>query len=392
MQNDKRSSIRFVILLGFVSLFADMTYEGARSITGPYLATFGASAMAVGFVAGFGEFVGYGLRLFSGYVSDRTGRYWLMTLLGYSINLLAVPLLALAGNWQMAAALIIAERTGKAIRNPSSNAMLSHATKQMGHGWGFGLHEAMDQLGAMLGPLIVTAVLYFKGSYQIGFAVLLLPALLALSVLLAARFLYPRPRDLDIAVPSFHRETFPRVFWWYLIAASLVAAGFADFSLIAYHFQKTSIVPGVWIPVFYSIAMGTDGLCALVLGRLFDRLGLGVLATVSAVALFFAPLVFLGGFYAALFGMALWGLGMASQESIMRAAVAEMIAPNKRATAYGIFNASYGLFWFLGSLAIGALYDRSVPLMIAFSMIVQFLSLPLFIFCGKNWKEMRTNR
>jgi predicted MFS family arabinose efflux permease len=191
----KSSALRFVILIGVVSLFADMTYEGARSITGPYLALLGASGTIVGVVAGFGELIGYGLRLVSGYVSDRTGRYWSITFFGYLMNMLAVPLLALAGSWQLAAILIIAERAGKAIRNPPRDAMLSHATKEMGRGWGFGLHEALDQIGAVLGPLIVTAVLYFKGSYRTGFAVLLIPALLALSVLLVTRLFYPRPRD-----------------------------------------------------------------------------------------------------------------------------------------------------------------------------------------------------
>jgi len=191
----KSSALRFVILIGVVSLFADMTYEGARSITGPYFALLGASGTIVGVVAGFGELIGYGLRLVSGYVSDRTGRYWSITFFGYLMNMLAVPLLALAGSWQLAAILIIAERAGKAIRNPPRDAMLSHATKEMGRGWGFGLHEALDQIGAVLGPLIVTAVLYFKGSYRTGFAVLLIPALLALSVLLVTRLFYPRPRD-----------------------------------------------------------------------------------------------------------------------------------------------------------------------------------------------------
>ena len=161
----KGTALKFVVLLGVVSLFADMTYEGARSITGPYLAILGASATAVGIVAGFGELIGYALRLVSGYISDRTGKYWTVTLFGYFINLLAVPLLALAGSWEVAAFLMITERMGKAIRNPSRDAMLSHATQSIGRGWGFGLHEAMDQIGAILGPLIVATVLYLNGGF-----------------------------------------------------------------------------------------------------------------------------------------------------------------------------------------------------------------------------------
>src|SRR3989338_9005378 len=214
-ENNLKSATRFVVLLGLVSLFADMTYEGARSISGPYLALFGASAAVVGFVAGFGELVGYGLRLLSGYISDKTKKYWAITITGYAINLIAVPLLALAGNWPMAAALMIAERTGKAIRNPARDAMLSHATAKMGRGWGFGLHEALDQIGAMLGPLIVATVLYFKGGYRAGFGILLVPALLALSVLVVARLLYPQPRDFEVRTVELETKGFPRKFWIY---------------------------------------------------------------------------------------------------------------------------------------------------------------------------------
>jgi len=380
----KATALKFVILLGVVSLFADMTYEGARSITGPYLAILGASGTVVGVVAGFGELIGYGLRLVSGYISDRTGKYWAVTLFGYFVNLLAVPLLALAGRWEIAAVLMITERMGKAIRNPSRDAMLSHATQSIGRGWGFGLHEAMDQIGAILGPLIVAAVLYLNGGYRISFAVLLVPALLALAVLLVARALYPRPRDLEVASRELRTGGFSRIFWLYLAAVSLIAAGYADFPLIAYHFGKLSVVTKVWIPIFYAVAMGVDALSALFFGRLFDRVGLSILIPVSLLSSLFAPLVFLGGFYFALVGMALWGVGMGAQESIMRAAIAEMVPMNKRSTAYGIFNAGFGLFWFLGSALMGILYDVSISSLIIFSVVMQLASIPFFISIRKK--------
>jgi len=379
----KGIALKFVILLGVVSLFADMTYEGARSITGPYLAVLGASATVVGIVAGFGELIGYALRLVSGYISDRTGKYWNVTLFGYFINLLAVPLLALAGSWEMAALLMVAERMGKAIRNPARDAMLSYATQRIGRGWGFGLHEAMDQIGAILGPLIVAGVLYLKGGYRMSFAILLVPALLALVVLIVARALYPRPRDLEAASAELKTKGFSRIFWLYLAAVSLIAAGYVDFPLIAYHFQKLSVVPNVWIPIFYAVAMGVDALSALFFGHLFDRVGLSILIIVSLVSFLFAPLVFLGGFYLALVGMALWGVGMGAQESIMRAAIAGMVPMNRRSTAYGIFNAGFGLFWFLGSALMGVLYDVSVPSLIVFSVVMQLASIPIFVLIRK---------
>jgi MFS family permease len=379
----RRTALKFVILLGVVSLFADATYEGARSIAGLYLAVLGASAAMVGIVSGFGELVGYGLRTLFGYISDRTGKYWMMTILGYALNLLAVPLLALAGRWEIAAFLLIAERMGKAVRTPARDAMLSHATAQTGRGWGFGLHEAMDQIGAMLGPAVVALVLYFRGGYGNAFGLLLIPALLALGVLAAARFLYPRPRDFEEDQEKQGKKGFPRIFWIYLAAVALLAAGFADFPLIAYHFNKASVLSDEWVPVFYAIAMGVDALAALVFGRLFDRKGIPVMAIAALISSLFAPLVFLGGFYFALLGMTLWGVGMGAQESIMRAAIAEMVPANRRGSAYGLFNTGFGVFWFLGSALMGILYDLSFPSMIAFSVTAQLASVPLFLWINR---------
>jgi len=377
--NLEKTAFRFIILLGIVSLLADMTYEGARSITGPYLALLGASGTVVGIVAGSGELVGYALRLVSGYIADRSGRYWLITILGYTVNLLAVPLLALAGRWEIAAALMITERIGKAIRTPSRDAMLSHATKDIGRGWGFGLHEAMDQIGAMTGPLIVAAVLYVKGGYKASFGILLFPAILAISILLIARYLYPRPKDLEKSSVSLVTKGFPPVFWIYLCAVALVAAGYVDFPLMAYHFKKQAIASDNWIPVLYAIAMGIDAIAALLFGRLFDRMGVQILIAATLLSSLFALFAFLGGFYAAIFGITLWGIGMGAQESIMRAAIANMIPANKRGSAYGIFNAGYGLSWFLGSALIGILYDVSTVALIAFSVIAQLTSIPFFM-------------
>ena len=385
----RKSALGFVVLLGVVSLLADMTYEGARSIAGPYLAALGASGAIVGIVAGFGELVGYGLRLVSGLISDRTRRYWAMTVTGYAINLLAVPPLALAGRWEVAAGLMVAERIGKAIRNPPRDAMLSHATSRLGAGWAFGLHEALDQTGAVAGPLIVAAVLHARHSFRDSFASLLLPALLALAVLLVARALYPRPQDLEPSSPAMKSRGFPRVYWLYLGGVGLVAAGFVDFPLIAYHFQRTGSVSQNWIPVFYAVAMGVDAIAALVFGRLFDRKGLSVLVVVSLVCSLFAPLAFLGGFWVALLGMALWGIGMGAQESVMRAAVATMVPPDRRGSAYGFFNAGYGLAWFAGSALLGLLYDASLPALIGFSVAAQLASVPLFVQAGKRMNELR---
>ncbi len=382
--NSKATAIKFIVLLGVVSLFADVTYEGARSINGPYLVLLGASATTVGIVAGLGELIGYSLRLVSGYISDKIGRYWLITLFGYSLNMLAVPALALAGRWEIAALLMVTERIGKAIRTPARDAMLSHATKEIGRGKGFGLHEALDQIGAVLGPLAIAGVLYFREGYRTGYVVLFVPAIMAISVLVTARWLYPQPRNLEVAQPELETKGFPKKFWLYLIAVALIAAGYADFPLIAYHFKKASTVPDTWIPLFYAIAMGVDAIAALFFGYLFDRKGISILVIASFSSMFFAPLVFLGSFSLALIGMALWGMGMGAQESIMRAAIAEMVPVNRRGTGYGIFNTGYGIFWFFGSALMGILYDISLISLIAFSVVAQLASIPLLILVKKK--------
>jgi MFS family permease len=380
----RRNAFRFVILLGVVSLLADTTYEGARSISGPFLATLAASGTAVGIIAGFGELVGYGLRLVSGVISDRTRRYWAITIFGYAVNLTAVPLLALAGRWELAAALLIAERVGKAIRTPARDAMLSHATSRIGAGRAFGLHEAMDQIGAVAGPLIVAAALRAHESYRTAFAILLIPAAMAIAVLLVARALFPRPRDLEPAAPELEPSGFPRAYWIYLGAVGLVAAGYVDFPLISYHFQRAAVVSQDWIPILYAVAMGVDAIAALVFGHLYDRIGISALIAVAVIASLFAPLTFLGGFRAALIGMALWGMGMGAQESVMRAVVARMVPPDRRGSAYGFFNAGYGVAWFVGSVLLGILYDVSLPALIAFSIASQLASVPLFLLIKKH--------
>ena len=369
--------MQFVVLLGVVSFFADMTYEGSRGMTGQFLATLGTTAVVVATVAGAGELLGYGLRMLSGRISERTQAFWPITLLGYVVQMVSVPALALAPNWQVAALLILAERTGKAIRNPPRDVMLAHASQEMGYGWGFGLHEAMDQAGALIGPLLMAAIIARRGNYRGAFALLAVPALLTLIFVLLARILYPRPEELDLRPREAGSGELPRVFWIYLAAAALVAAGFADFQLIAYHFQKADAFRASWIPILYAIAMAVSGAGSLLFGRLFDRAGIRVLIPLTIVSALFAPLVFLGGFWAAVAGAAIWGVGMGVHESIIPAAVAGMVPVSRRASAFGIFTGGYGIAWFAGSVVMGVLYDRSIAAVVAFCVVLQLLAVPI---------------
>ena len=388
----KSAALKFVFTIGVLSFFADFTYEGARSVYGPFLALLAANAATVSAVTGFGELVGYGFRLVSGRWADETHRFWPIAIAGYFLQLLAVPALALARNWPTAAVLIILERFGRATRNPPRDAMLSHAGSEIGFGWAFGMHEALDQFGALFGPLMVAGVLAWRGNYRLAFAALVVPMAICLTLVLVAHHLYPRPHDLEVKTGDIHTRGLPGVFWIYLAGASLVAAGFADFPLIAYHFTKAASVPPDWVPVAYAIAMATSGAGSLVFGRLFDRIGFGLLIPLTLITAGFAPLVFLGSFWPALLGAAVWGVGMGVHESIIPAVVAPMVSPDRRASAYGLFTAGYGMSWFIGSVIMGVLYDHSVAATIVFCIAMQLAAIPIFLVVRRNYAALHNLR
>jgi MFS family permease len=370
----------FIILLGIVSLFGDVTYEGARSVAGPYLATLGASPGVVSLVAGIGEFAGYALRLASGYLADRTKVYWPLTFIGYGL-LLSIPLLAFAGYWQLAAVLIILERIGKAIRSPARDTMLSYAAKGVGRGWGFAVHEALDQVGAVIGPIVFSLVLLFHGDYHEGFTLLWIPALLTLVVLAIARKKVPSPQKLE-APEEVNKQVdkgrLPRFFWLYTAFTLLSVAGFANFQLISYHLKVQAIVPDAQIPIIYAIAMAVDAVAALIVGRTYDRIGLTSLLAIPLLTLPIPFLAFSTSYSSVLIGMALWGVVMGIQETIMRAAIADLTPIERRGFAYGIFNTAYGAGWGVGGAVMGLLYGHSISYLILFAVVMELTSIPLF--------------
>lgn len=373
--------MRFIVCLGMVSLFADVTYEGARSVTGPLLMNLGASAAQVGFIAGLGEFFGFALRLASGALADRTRAYWTITILGYVVNMLAVPMLALAGNWQTAALLVIAERTGKSLRAPARDVLLSEAAHTVGQGWGFGLHAAMDQTGAVLGPLFVAWAVARTYSYGPAFLYLGIPAAAALAALGVARAMAPKSAPAEpVAAPA---QDLPKVFWIYCAAAGLLAAGYIDFPLIAFHFEKSSLLKAPSIPLLYALAMALNGLSAPLFGHLYDRFGLKVLSAGIGISMLALPFNFVGGFGGALLGVAGWGLGMGAMDAVLRAGIAKAVSMGKRGRAFGLFNAVYGVMWLAGSSTAGLLYGVSIGAMVITAMCLQAASAVVF------WKLAR---
>jgi MFS family permease len=367
--------MRFIVCLGIVSLFADMTYEGAHSIIGPYLRDLGATAFQVAMIAGIGEMLAASLRLFSGRFADRTRAYWLITFCGYSMNVLAIPALAFAPTWQLAAILIVAERTGKALRGPARDVLLSGATQEVGHGWGFGLHSIMDQTGAVIGPLLMVAAVARSHHFGPGFLWLAFPAVGTLIALLAARVLNPEHTG-KTKVQS--EQMLPRVFWLYVIAAGLLACGMVDFPLLAYHFQGAQMATAVEIPLLYAVAMGVNGITALIFGRLFDRFGLNTLVFGIFFSMLALPLGFLGGPTGAIASVACWATGLGAQDACLRSGIATVVSMNKRGGAFGSFNGVYGVMWFIGSAVMGLLYSRSLTGLVVFGVATQLIAAVMF--------------
>lgn len=371
------SALRIIIYFGFVSLFADVTYEGARSITGPFLKTFGASAFLVGFVSGLGEFIGYGLRVLSGYISDKAKAWWTLTILGYALNLIAIPLLGLTKSIEIAIVLILMERLGKAIRTPSRDTILSFVTKKMGEGKGFGIHEAMDQIGALVGPLFVSLIFFLKGGFKESFLFLGIPAIFCITFL----FLVKRNTHMEdyTQTTSAKEEILSPTFWHYLLFVSISTFGFIHFQVISYHFAKKEIFSLKYIPLLFALAMGIDAISALLSGFFFDKRGFSILILVPILSIPSIPLLFSSFNYFAIFGVVLWGFVLGMQESIMRAAIAKIAPVKKRGLSYGIFNSVYGLSFFLGSAIMGYLYDLKPLYLIYFSIILNFISLFIFL-------------
>jgi len=372
----KKQAMRFIVCLGIVSMFADITYEGARSVLGPFLNNLGASATQVGLIAGIGEMLAASLRFFSGRFADRTRSYWAITIIGYGVNLIAVPALAFAGNWWTAVLLVALERTGKSIRGPARDVLLSEATATVGHGWGFGLHAALDQTGAVIGPLVVAITVAKSHAFGPAFLGLALPAAAALGALLLARAWFPAQGAT--APQQIEQTEFPQVFWIYVASAGVLACGFVDFALLSFHFQKAGVATQAMIPLLYSGAMAVNAVTAPLFGRLFDRFGLVALSIGTLISMLSLPLGFLGGPIAAAVGVACWATGIGAQDATLRSGIARVVSMNKRGSAFGAFNGIYGVMWFVGSSIMGFLYDRSLIAVVIFGVTMQLAAAASF--------------
>ena len=369
----------FVLLFGLVSLFADMVYEGARSIIGPYLATLGASATIVGAVAGAGEFIGYGLRVASGYLVQRRGRYWTWTITGYALTVFSVPLIGVTNVIAPALLLYGTERLGKAVRSPAKDTLLSYASTQTGRGTAFGVHQAMDQAGAMAGPLLLAAVLsQHEGNYRLAFGVLIVPGVVVLGLLFWLRHRVPDPLVYEVEAvvrhaPAPHdpgngskghadgsaRVALPPLLWQYIGTIGLLSLGIASFPLLAFHAQTQHLLTSAQVPLLFALAMMVDGLSGLLMGRFYDRLGPQVLFVVP-VAAGVAAIAFTQNATLIWVGVAVWGLVHGVMDSTVKAVVTELVVPASRSIAFGWLALVRGFGLLAAGVSLGFAYDQSI--------------------------------
>ncbi|WP_420838052.1 MFS transporter [Antrihabitans stalactiti] len=374
---------RFIVGFGTVSLLADLVYEGARSITGPLLASLGATGLVVGVVTGIGEASALLLRLVSGPLTDRTRAFWAWTIAGYALTVITVPVLGIAGTLWVASALVIAERVGKAVRSPAKDTLLSYASAVAGRGRGFGVHEAMDQIGAVTGPLVVAVMLAVTGGdYGPTLGVLALPGVAVVAMLVWLRGRVPDPSIYEPTLAPKERPTvsgvgdrLPREFWIYSIFTAMTMLGFATFGLISFHLVVADVVSAPMVPVLYIAAMAADAVAALALGFGYDRTGARVLVVLPVLSALVPLLAFSHNIAMVAAGVLIWGCAVGVQESTLRAVVADLVAPQRRATAYGLYAGAIGVGTAVGGALTGWLYEVSVPILIATVIAVQVAAI-----------------
>jgi MFS family permease len=372
-----------VVAFGLVSLAGDMVYEGMRSVAGPFLGSLGASALVVGLVTGAGEAMALVLRLFSGPLADRSGRYWSLTILGYAMTAVCVPLLAVApfvgsAGLALAATLILLERAGKAVRSPSKSALLARVTSTVGRGRGFAVHKALDQVGAFAGPLLVAAVIAVAGVQWPAFAVLAVPGAACMLLLFTLR---RHTSEHDAAPAPSTAAVAPRAlpahFYAFAVSCALGTAGLMTFGVISFHLVDAGLVRTAVVPLLYAAAMATEAVAALATGFAYDRWGPRILFTLPLVIVAVPALALADTLLVVVVGVLLWGAATGVQDSTVKALVADLVPQRRLATAYGVFAAFQGVAALAGGTLAGGLYTEHRTLLVVLVALTQAVSAVL---------------
>ncbi len=381
ISNKVKASTALIIMIGIVSLFADYTYEGGRSILPQFFTTtLGGSVFLLGIVLGAAEFFGYAFRLVSGKIADKTHGYWILIFLGYAMNLFALPLLAITGNYILAIFLIFAERVGKGIRAPPKDYIISEVAEEGKMGKAFAINEILDQTGAILGPLSVSLILLYESSYRAAFAFLAIPATVAIAFLVIVFIKYTRLKQRKTVARQLSIMPF-RKFVIYSIAIAASAAGTYQVSFMLVTAQ--GVLSTYLIPLIFLVAMAGEGIFGFAFGLLYDRIGrklvyLGLLFSLSI------PILLLGfGLYFLFLGALMLGAATGIQDTVMRSVVGSRIKKEKRGYAFGVFNALYGFGLMASSITVGYLF-YSLPDILIYVVAMQTMA---FIALSISFKE-----
>ena len=372
------------ILLGLVSLFADIVYEGGRSISGAYLAEINAPALGVASI-GVGEFLGLVFRFFSGYIASvfqSSMVLWGSTLLGYALTAFSIPLIAYVPTWQFAVSLYIIDRLGKGLRAPTRDVILAEVSEGIGVGKGFGVHELLDQLGAFTGPVLVSVLIALYG-YRVAYLTLLAPGLISLILVATAWYLYPSIKATSVKKPVVGVRGYSWSFWIYTIATSVLALGFMHWSIASYYLKQVRGVSDVDVGLIYAVAMLVDALIAIPLGALFDKVKLKTLILIPTLTPLFTILLIYAPRGLLYLTAIPWGVVMCSEESVMRATIAVLVEPSKRPLAYGLFGLLFGLMWAIGGYIYTALIPEPVY-MVVYALITSTTSLYMYIHLARR--------
>ncbi len=375
IDQSKRNAIKFVILMGIVSLFGDMVYETARGIMGPYLGSLGATAFAIGLVFGLGEFLGYVLRIVAGVLVDKTREYWLFVFIGYGL-IGVIPIIGLTDSWLIASTFIIMERIGKALRAPAKDTLLSIHTAGIGRGKIFGIHELADQVGAVLGPFLFYLMLSIGLGYKNSLLLLFVPfALMMIAIIIAKLFAEKVPVEKEKEITADKGRA--RVYYYlYLVFIFFTSLGFIGFPVISYHAVKVGMVSENVIPLIYAAVMVVDALFAVPIGVLYDKFKVRIMVTLPFLAILTA-LAFTKNIVFFFIAILVWGIIMSAYETVIRAFVGDNVPVSERGKYYGIFNTVLGASMMIGNSIAGYLYEVSVLYVIGFVVLAQVLGIAM---------------
>ncbi|WP_369990594.1 MFS transporter [Pseudomonas xanthosomatis] len=353
---------RSVWALGFVSMFMDISSEMIHALLPLYMVgVLGTSVLAVGLIEGIAEATAAITKVFSGALSDRLGKRKLLTVLGYGLAAVTKPVFPLASGLEWLTAARFVDRIGKGIRGAPRDALIADVTPAELRGAAFGLRQALDTVGAFIGPLLAIVLMWLTAShFQTVFWAAVLPAVLAIAVLVVCvrepEHAGPRP----VRAPLARRELarLGAGYWRLIALATLFTLARFSEAFLLLRGQALGL-PALWAPAVLVVMSLAFSLSAYPAGALSDRIGRrGVLMIgLGLLVLADLALALLPGWFGLALGVGLWGLHMGFTQGVFSALIADSAPSDLRGTAFGLFNLVTGVALLVASVLAGGLWD-----------------------------------